>query len=289
MSYDDWGRRFPPPSRPIPVEDGITARSARGDIGVTWWSRRFIAVLESFALGTRLSRGKNYARRGQVLSMLVTRGKVSANVQGSRSTPYRVSIGCTPFAAKQWNDIEARLAHTALICSQMLAGEVPPELESLCEEVGAALFPTYLSELTMKCSCPDYESPCKHIAATFYLLAEAFDDDPFLILQWRGRTRDALLDSLQTRRTNLAALDAPPKAHSPAQEAQEALEVDVSTSPAADNFWTTGAPIPEVASAAGRSTTPVIQQLPVPPIALGGKALWNVMALWYEVMSAPAN
>ena len=43
----------------------------------------------------------------------------------------------------------------------------------------------------MRCSCPDSEVPCKHLAATFYLLAEAFDEDPFLILRWRGRDREA--------------------------------------------------------------------------------------------------
>ena len=38
--------------------------------------------------------------------------------------------------------------------------------------------------------------PCKHLAATFYLLAEAFDTDPFLILRWRGRGRAELLARL---------------------------------------------------------------------------------------------
>ena len=68
---------FPPPSRPRPVEGGLAARSVRGEIGERWWSRRFIAVLESFALGSRLTRGKNYARRGQVISLDVTPGAVS--------------------------------------------------------------------------------------------------------------------------------------------------------------------------------------------------------------------
>jgi uncharacterized Zn finger protein len=54
----------------------------------------------------------------------------------------------------------------------------------------------------MDCSCPDWEVPCKHIAAAFYLLAEAFDDDPFTILAWRGREREDLLASLHAVRSD---------------------------------------------------------------------------------------
>ena len=34
----DWDVYNHPP--PIPVPDGIRAKSVRGDIGATWWSRR---------------------------------------------------------------------------------------------------------------------------------------------------------------------------------------------------------------------------------------------------------
>src|SRR5262249_40368225 len=67
-------------------------------------------------------------------------------------------------------------------------------------ELGLALFPASAAELSMYCSCPDWEVPCKHIAAVFYLLAEAFDDDPFSILAWRGRTREDLLSGLHAAR-----------------------------------------------------------------------------------------
>ncbi len=70
---------------------GIKARSKRGSIGEQWWSRRFIDVLESFGLQSRLSRGRNYARSGQVLSLDIGTGHVTAQVQGSRVKPYDAS------------------------------------------------------------------------------------------------------------------------------------------------------------------------------------------------------
>ncbi|MDR0284181.1 MAG: hypothetical protein LBI33_04725, partial [Propionibacteriaceae bacterium] len=81
-------RWYPPPSRPRPVADGLNARSKRGAIGTTWWSTRFIAILETFGLGSRLTRGKAYARKGQVLDLAVGPGEVRARVQGSRKRPY---------------------------------------------------------------------------------------------------------------------------------------------------------------------------------------------------------
>src|SRR5262249_61758546 len=71
------GPWWPPASRPRAVEGGLKARSTRGAIAQTWWSGRFIAVLESIIVGGRLERGRNYARRGQVLSMDVTAGPLS--------------------------------------------------------------------------------------------------------------------------------------------------------------------------------------------------------------------
>ena len=76
---DSW---WPPTSKPIAVEGGVTARSKRGPIGDTWWSRRFIAVLDSFGIGSRLQRAKRYARAGQVLSLEFVPGQVRASVQG---------------------------------------------------------------------------------------------------------------------------------------------------------------------------------------------------------------
>jgi uncharacterized Zn finger protein len=79
-------------SSPKPVKDGIKAKSQRGDIGETWWSKRWIEVLESFRMGARLERGRSYARRGQVISIDVEKGVVTAKVQGTRRKPYAVQI-----------------------------------------------------------------------------------------------------------------------------------------------------------------------------------------------------
>nr|WP_205808443.1 SWIM zinc finger family protein [Micromonospora sp. HNM0581] len=175
----------------------MRARSVRGAIGVSWWSRRFLEVLESFALGTRLTRGRSYARAGQVLRLDVAPGVVSAVVQGSRARPYQVSVSLPPFPAGLWARIEGELAAQAFFSARLLAGDLPAELEELFAAAGAPLFPATVGELEQRCSCPDAAVPCKHLAATFYLLAEAFDADPFTLLHWRGRNRSDLLARLR--------------------------------------------------------------------------------------------
>lgn len=215
-------------SAPIRVENGIRARSKRGDIGSSWWSRRFIDVLEGLELGTRLASGRRYARAGQVVTLDVTAGSVTSTVQGSRPRPYDVSIGLTQIWPTQWERIERALADQVIFSAKLLAGDMPEDLERVFSELRQPLFPQSAEELRMECSCPDWSVPCKHVAATLYLLAEAFDGDPFLILAWRGRTKAELLTNLRRLRTGSSTVDEPTPRREPwaelRAEPQPALE-----------------------------------------------------------------
>lgn len=201
MGFDSY---WPPESRPLPA-DGIKARSRRGRIGDTWWSQRFIAVLESFQMGARLQRGKRYARSGQVLDLKIGQGQVTASVQGSRARPYRVVIGVDVLGDDDWHRVEDALAAKAVFAAKLLAGEMPHDVEEAFAQCRLSLFPRTPDDLDTACSCPDWANPCKHVAATYFLLAEAFDTDPFLIFAWRGRARDELLDALRLRRGGSAS------------------------------------------------------------------------------------
>ncbi|MCE6993445.1 SWIM zinc finger family protein [Saccharothrix sp. S26] len=211
----DW-HGYRPPSRPIRVEGGLTLRSKRGDIAQTWWSRRFLEVLESFGMAGRLARGRAYARTGQVMSLSLSTSLVVALVTGTRPEPYRARIGVRKFSDDDWRRIEHALADRAIFAAKLLAGEMPPEIEDVFADLGLTLFPGTMRELHMDCTCPDWEVPCKHLAATCYLLAESFDTDPFEILAWRGRSREDLLDRLRELRAPV-----PPEEPEPHPEPSE--------------------------------------------------------------------
>ncbi|MCK4660452.1 MAG: SWIM zinc finger family protein [Phycisphaerae bacterium] len=233
-----WYRyhEFYPRSTPRQAKGGIKAQSKRGAFGQSWWAKRWIAVLESFHIGARLGRGRSYARRGQVLSIDVSEGCVTAEVQGSRSQPYRVAIKVKPLSAAQWKKLAKALSGQALFVAKLLAGEMPQDIEEAFTDAGLSLFPEKLKDLKTDCSCPDWSNPCKHIAAVYYLLGEEFDRDPFLLFKLRGMSREELVGLLDTAGGEAGKQGFPTKAAAyeaelQAPEPSEPLPCDV------DAYW----------------------------------------------------
>ena len=202
-------------TRPREARGGIRAQSRRGDFGANWWSRRWIQALEKVSLGSRLARGRSYARRGQVLSIDVGPGAVSASVQGSRKRPYRVSIEVATLQGPDWEKLRAVLAERPAFAASLLAGRVPENIEDAFANAGLSLFPSRHGDLETDCSCPDFSNPCKHIAAVYLLLGEEFDRDPFLIFRMRGIERDDLLGSDLRMSAAASAWTDPPLAPEP--------------------------------------------------------------------------
>jgi uncharacterized Zn finger protein len=300
---------FPQSAGPIPVDGGIRAKSKRGAIGEQWWSRRFIAVLESYGMSGRLQRGRSYARKGQVLEFSLTQGKVTARVQGSRPRPYKVTIGVLPLTTSQWRQVQRRLASQALFRAKLLAGEMPAEIEQVFADCGTPLFPRSAADLDMHCSCPDWEVLCKHLAAVCYVLAEAFDDDPFAMLAWRGRNRDMLLAALrqagprptagspETGGRGRAEADAPAAAMYAADaSATRAVLADVTGPPLAQasDFWSPGlsqARLHALAAPPVATAVPdlLLRMFDPPPLMVRGKDLRTVLSAAYEQMGRHAG
>lgn len=219
-------QEFYPRSKPRAATGGIKSQSKRGQFGASWWAKRWISVLESFDIGARLARGRSYARKGQVLSVDVQEGEVTAKVQGSQARPYAIEIAVKTLSKADWGKVIDALAAQALFTAKLLAGEMPQDIEQVFTSAGVSLFPQKRNDLETSCSCPDYSNPCKHIAAVYYLLGEEFDRDPFLLFRLRGLERDDLLKQL-TRASPGATVAAPPEAVEPLPTTAKA-------------FWTKG-------------------------------------------------
>jgi len=192
--YHDYG--FFPPSQPREAKGGIKAQSKRGGFGQNWWAKRWIEVIESFNLGARLTRGRVYARKGQVVSIDIEKGRISAKVQGSRAKPYSVVMKVKSLSANEWTTVAEALKKEALFAAALLSGQMPEHIEGVFKKAKLSLFPSERGDFSTECSCPDWSNPCKHIAAVYYLIAEEFDRDPFLIFRLRGVGRDEFLDML---------------------------------------------------------------------------------------------
>ena len=231
-SYYNYYTDFEP-TRPIETRDGIKARSQRGAFTKNWWAMRWIEAMERLVDAGRLSRGRSYARKGQVLSIEEVEGGIEARVQGSRPKPYKVKIQVMPLTDAQWEKVVATLAEQALFTAQLLAGEMPADIEDAFKTAGVSLFPAKRGDLTTDCSCPDWANPCKHVAATHYILGERFDEDPFLLFRLRGHSQEQILQALRQQRAGQEVVE----------DREEEPEVAIPLEETLARFWDLGEPL----------------------------------------------
>jgi uncharacterized Zn finger protein len=212
------------PKKP-PPERGIRMKKA----GTTWWGQRWIEALENVLRGdaARLARGRSYARAGRTHDLVIKGGKVTAKVTGSRPTPYKITIELTELSAPAWKKAIDGLAKKAQFSAELLAGQMPQAIDEVFVEAGVSLFPKQRADLETSCSCPDWGDPCKHVAATHYVLGEALDRDPFLLFELRGRTKDQVLDALRAARGG--AGETPAKKAGKSKVAPEDATIEVPT------------------------------------------------------------
>jgi len=176
------------------------------EFGRTWWGRAWVEALEQRARldPNRLPRGRDYARSGAVGELILAPGEARARVQGRKTEPYEVRIRVRRFTDAEWDRvltaISARLGHAAAL----LDGELPPQIAEDAADAGLDLLPGG-GEIGPRCSCPDDADPCKHSAAACYLVTDALDADPFVLLLLRGRTRDQVLAGVRARRRGAPA------------------------------------------------------------------------------------
>lgn len=177
------------------------AEQVQYKFGTTWWGKRWIEKLESFGWDTRITRGRNYARRGNVLSMNISSGLINAKVIDNDQISYRVKVGLAMFKDEVWEMILDNMANKAIYITKLFVGEMPEDIEEIFEKLDLSLFPTDINDVYSSCSCSELGGPCRHIATVYYMLTSVLDEDPFLLFELRGLDRERLIEGLRERRT----------------------------------------------------------------------------------------
>ncbi len=161
-----------------PIE--ITGRK----IAATFWGEAWCQNLEAYSdYANRLPRGRTYVRNGSVIDLQIEAGRVCALVSGS--TIYKVEIEIAPLAEKRWGEIKARCAGQIDSLVELLRGAISAGVMAVVTRKGEGLFPSP-SEITIDCSCPDWATMCKHVAATLYGVGARLDHQPELLFTLRG-------------------------------------------------------------------------------------------------------
>jgi uncharacterized Zn finger protein len=198
----------------------------------TWWGQRFISALEKLSDSGRLSRGRSYARNGKVLNFEIKDGLVTAQVRGSvnpyfgvyKEPLYITTIEFKAISAANWSAVIAYIASKASLISRLMLNEMPDTIEDAFAKLDLNLLPHKKADFKTSCSCPDWGDPCKHIAGVYYLVAAQLDQDPFLLFELKGLSREAFQKEL---------------AKSPLGQALSAELAFVNKSPTADDSYYT--------------------------------------------------
>jgi uncharacterized Zn finger protein len=287
---------------PRRVSGGIRLRSTSGQSARNWWAQRWIRSMENVVDVNRLRRGRYYAQQGQVLSIDEDDGQIIAKVQGSRPKPYQVRISLKPFSEEEWANLLKVLSGKAIFSAELLNGHMPNNIEDAFAEAGVSLFPSRTGELLTDCTCPDWANPCKHVAATHYILGDRFDDDPFLIFRLRGYTQEQIINGLRKHRLGVDAVVTAADAGQPPQagdidtveedddEAAMGQLPDVFDDEALDEFWQAPDDLADfpVRIQAPEVQFPIIKRLGEPDAA-GRYSLSNLLGNTYMAVSQAAQ
>ena len=157
--------------------------ASRGAIAKTFWGKAWCDNLECYSdYANRLPRGRTYVRNGTVIDLKITTGKVRAQVMGSRL--YQVVVSVVAVPGKQWQSISADCAGSIDSLVELLQGRLSKAvMERICRP-NTGLFPIP-KEIQFSCSCPDWASMCKHVAAVLYGVGARLDSQPELIFALR--------------------------------------------------------------------------------------------------------
>ena len=242
----------------------------------------FLGTFESLRMGPTFARGRRDERAGHVRELTVSGSLVVARVRGPEdTTAFRSRLALRAFGAAEWARVEQDLAAEARYVADLLAGRMPAGIEAVFVAAGLSLVPLSLDEVAMDCSCERWPMPCVHLAATIYAVARSFEEDPFGVFTWRGRSRDEMLLHLRELRSALSA-EAPVTMADPAPSVMEDASAD-RVDPAV--FWGDSAAPPLVPAGGrpGAATRPdaLLDQLDPPPLSNDGRALIDLLRSAY--------
>jgi uncharacterized Zn finger protein len=151
----------------------------------SFWGKAWCANLEAYRdYEYRLPRGRSYVRSGAVLDLTIEPGRIAAVVAGSRPQPYEVEVTIKPLAKTRWSDLKRQCAGEIGSLIELLEGRLSERVMRQVTDRTQGLFPKP-GEIQMSCSCPDWATMCKHVAAVLYGVGARLDAEPQLLFTLR--------------------------------------------------------------------------------------------------------
>lgn len=160
-------------------------------IATTFWGKAWCANLESYSdYANRLPRGRTYVRNGSVIDLKIAAGQIKALVSGSEV--YSVTINISPVTPGEWQKMLRDCSRSVDSLMDLLQGQFSKGVMERLTRQKEGLFPQP-KEIKVRCSCPDWASMCKHVAAVMYGVGARLDVDPQLLFVLRNVDHQELI------------------------------------------------------------------------------------------------
>jgi uncharacterized Zn finger protein len=195
MGWGGWGPYVPAAQRRAQALREVARMTRKGlqpqperpegrEIARSFWGRAWCDHLEKFSdFENRLPRGRTYLRNGSVVHLEVAPGRIVAKVSGS--TLYDVEITIRPLATSRWRRLRADCLGNIGSSMELLQGRLSEGVMTVVTARDTGLFPSP-REMSLDCSCPDWATMCKHVAAALYGVGSRLDRDPGLLFRLRS-------------------------------------------------------------------------------------------------------
>ena len=162
-------------------------------IAISFWGKGWCTHLEAFSdFANRLPRGRSYVRNGSVCHLVIHAGRIEALVSGS--SLYRVNVDIQSLSPAAWTTIKRKCSGEIGSLLELLQGRLSDQVMRVVTDRSTGLFPQP-GQMTFACSCPDWATMCKHVAAVLYGVGSRLDEQPQLLFQLRAVDAAELIDT----------------------------------------------------------------------------------------------
>ncbi len=221
-----------------------------------WWQERWDdLVTQARELRVKVRKGRIVSRRGRVTGLQVQPGLVTAQVALDSGGATSVRLRQRPIDEPTWDRVVERLSREAGNAAWMLAGRVSESMRTVFIEEGAEILAFDHHDLTYYCTCADDSAVCLHAVAVHFALGEAIAADPFVLIEFRGRSRDELVEAVRSVQPALGEEDA-------GDGVEEDDEPTEAFGELATCYWEAGV-IPHLAFRVQRQEVDDFEELPV--------------------------
>jgi uncharacterized Zn finger protein len=194
MGWGYWKPYVPVAQRRAQAEKAVAKAKKAGQdmqpviiagrtIARTFWGKAWCDNLEAYSdFENRLPRGRTYVRNGSVIDLKIEPGKVRARVMGS--SLYQIEIGIAAVPKSHWKSLAKECTGSIASLVELLQGKLSKAvMERICQPK-TGLFPAP-KDIHLDCSCPDWATMCKHVAAVLYGVGARLDAQPELLFTLR--------------------------------------------------------------------------------------------------------